>query len=215
MFSSLLYSSDFDFLGYFCIQLNFILLSLKRGYLLARAEDVFILLLWAQVQGVPGPQVVITFELLELRTQEVISIPIRSVGDSWPSSQSWLNLGCDGFLLFVARPRYQSSAWNTHAWFDADFLRGSCGMFLVRIYLVTCMSTQCEKGFSSERNHAYAGTAKTWLGVWLEDLLQSHSFLKRRLGSLNLTLPKVLKWLFWWHSGFCGSLGSEKRLEAI
>lgn len=88
MFSSLLYSSDFDFLGYFCIQLNFILLSLKRGYLLARAEDVFILLLWAQVQGVPGPQVVVTFELLELRTQEVISIPIRSVGDSWPSSQS-------------------------------------------------------------------------------------------------------------------------------
>lgn len=42
----------------------------------------------AQVQDVPGPQVIITFELLVVRTQEVISIPMRSVGDIWPSSQS-------------------------------------------------------------------------------------------------------------------------------
>lgn len=67
--------------------LKFILLSLKIGYLLTRAEDVFIVLLWAQIQGIPGPQFTMTFELLVLRTQEVVSLPIGSVGDSWSRSQ--------------------------------------------------------------------------------------------------------------------------------
>lgn len=73
-------------------KLNFILLSLKIGYLLTWAEDVVILLLWVLVQGIPGPQFTITFELLMLRTQEIISIPTRLVGNSWPCSQSLLNL---------------------------------------------------------------------------------------------------------------------------
>lgn len=68
-------------------KLKFILISLKRGYLPTRAEDIFIAQLWAQIQGIPGPQFTITFELLVLRTQEVVSLPIGSVGDSWPLSQ--------------------------------------------------------------------------------------------------------------------------------
>lgn len=82
-------------------------------------------------------------------------------------------------------------------WFDVDFLRGSYQMFLVRIYLgYVHEHPHVEKGFSSERNRAGAGRAKTWLGTGWEDLLQSLSFLKRKLGSSNLTSPKVLKLLF-------------------
>lgn len=60
-------------------KLKFMLLSLNMSYLPTRAGDVFILLLWAQVQGIPGPQFTVTFEFLILRTQEVVSIPTRSI----------------------------------------------------------------------------------------------------------------------------------------
>lgn len=59
-----------------------------------------------------------------------------------------------------------------------------------------CNHPHMKKGGSNEGARAWAGVAKTWLQILLEDLLQSRSLHRRKLGSLNLASLNVLKLLF-------------------